>query len=426
MVCKLHNWVWATGTKRAISDRIRPEHQPLLSFWLQQRWPDIRQGSLQNGSWKDVRDTQLALRAAIEELRQCEEVSHLDKFARRLQREPSGDPGCNEDADSGTQEGVANAGSTVRVLQGARNNLTGAPGFRAGSCQGRSWLWPCLFGCCARTCAVHTYPCLCRDAGHTEKSALFVNSHASEMCAAGYAAEFYALLIAPCAIGLSRPMHAATTEQIHQDTSSSVEVDVVAAQGCAWIEVKAITGALTMRDWLQPNRSCCTSLKAQVRRAVLLRACRRAFKCKSTSVTSVSCSASRLAKGSDLQISRYCMAASSTSASVAWAQPAVVLFLPLLEALAPDVEQDMLTMGCTPLLLGRPPVLRGADLHSAKTEADSLAAAALGQAHDDTDRCAVCCAWVAIACASRLQTQCSSRLANDEETAWRVEKIARR
>lgn len=88
-------------------------------------------------------------------------------------------------------------------------------------------------------------------------------------CSVGYAAEFYALLVAPSAIGLSRPVHTSGIASADGDEnsgmSSSVEVDVVAVEGCAWIEVKALPGTLSMRDWLQPNRSGCTSLKAQVR-----------------------------------------------------------------------------------------------------------------------------------------------------------------
>lgn len=124
MVCKLHNWVFAAGTKRALCERIRPEQHPFLSSWLQQSWPQIRRGELQHGSWQDVRDAQEALSAAVAELRQHEDVSHLDKFARRIQREPSCDSGCAGAA--GVEQQAADRGSGSRVLQGARNNLTGA------------------------------------------------------------------------------------------------------------------------------------------------------------------------------------------------------------------------------------------------------------------------------------------------------------
>ena len=39
--------------------------------------------------------------------------------------------------------------------------------------------------------------------------------------------------------------------------ADEVEVDVVACQGLAWLEVKALRGSLTEREWRQPDGARC-------------------------------------------------------------------------------------------------------------------------------------------------------------------------
>ena len=86
------------------------------------------------------------------------------------------------------------------------------------------------------------------------------------MARSGFAAEFYTLLVAPGVISVSHVAHSrcAVAADVEAD-DVSVEVDIVALGGLAWLEVKAYQGTLTMDEWSRSGGAGARNLRQQVR-----------------------------------------------------------------------------------------------------------------------------------------------------------------